>query len=329
MKPGIAHLRNFTVMALVAMGVAALAQSATEPLDEVHIALNAGAADRALNLISSMPNAGEDNARAQNLACRVEFAMGHWDAAVRDCQQAVQLEPGNSDYHLWLGRALGEKADRANFFSAYSLGKRVLAEFQTAARLNPRNAAALADLGAYYVQAPAIVGGGSDKANSVALELDRVDAARAAQLRASIAQAQGDYGTAERELKKAIAVSPHPAFQWTSLARFYQKRKQWTAMDWALRSCMTAAQQDPQAGVPLYDAAGVLLSAKREPELAIELLQRYLASPAKTDEAPAFIAYWRLARLQRQVGDLAGAQASEGAAYELAREYSPTQDGVH
>ncbi|MFP5275780.1 MAG: tetratricopeptide repeat protein [Acidobacteriota bacterium] len=327
MKQRVPFFRGLITIALGAViASGALAQASTEPLEEVHAALNAGAADKALSLISSLPNAGEGNARAQNLACRVEFAMGQWDAAVRDCQQAVQLEPGNSEYHMWLGRALGEKASNANFFSAYSLGKRVLTEFQTATRLDPRNASALADLGSYYVEAPSIVGGGLDKAESVAKELDRADPARAAQLRASIAMAQGDYGTAEAQLKKAIAVSPHPAFQWTALARFYQKRKQWAAMDWALRSCLNAAEHDPQAGVPLYDAAGVLILAKREPELAIQFLQKYLASSAKTDEAPAFVAYWRLARLQKQVGDSAGAKASEVAGYELAREYNPAQD---
>lgn len=319
--------RALTVAALaVAMAMGALAQPATAPLEDVHAALNAGAADRALKLIASLPNAGEDSAPAQNLACRVEFAMGQWDAAVRDCQQAVRLDGGNSDYHMWLGRALGEKAGRASFFSAFSLGKRVLAEFQTATRLDPRNGAALADLGSYYVEAPSIVGGGLSKAESVAVELDRVDSARAAQLRASIALARGDAGAAEAQLKKAVAVSPHPAFEWTRLARFYQKRKQWEAMDWALHSCMNAAEHDPEAGVPWYDAAGVLISANREPELAIQLLERYLASSAKTDEAPAFVAYWRLARLQQKVGDVAGAKASQAAAYELAHGYSPTQD---
>ena len=308
------------------MTVGVWAQPAPEALDAVHAALNAGATDRALSLIASLPNAGEGSAQAQNFACRIEFAMGQWDAAVRDCQQAVQLDKGNSEYHMWLGRALGEKANRASFFSAYSLGKKVLAEFQIAARLDPHNSAALSDLGSFYVEAPSIVGGGLSKAESVAMELDRIDPARAAALRASIAQARNDYGGAEQQLRKAIAVSRHPAFEWTTLARFYQKRKQWAAMDEALRSCLESAKHDPHAGVPLYDAAGVLISAKRDPELAIEFLKRYLASPAKTDEGPAFIAYWRLARLQQQVGDTAGAKASESAALELAREYNPTQD---
>ena len=308
------------------MAAAAWSQPSTEALDQVHAALNAGAADKALDLIATLPNAGEDNAQAQNFACRVEFAMGEWDAAVRDCRQAVQIESGNSEYHMWLGRALGEKANRASFFSAFSLGKRVLAEFQTATRLDPRNAAALSDLGSFYVEAPSIVGGGLSKADSVAMELDRIDPARAAALRASIALARNDDRGAEMQLRKAIAISHHPAFEWTTLARFYERRKQWEAMDQALRGCMESAERDPQAGVPLYDAAGVLISAKRDPELAIAFLKRYLASPAKTDEAPAFIAYWRLARLQQQVGDTDGAKASESAALELAREYNPTQD---
>ena len=69
---------------------------------------------------------------------------------------------------LWYGRALGEKADRVSFIKAYGLAKRVKAEFETAVSLDPRNAEALSDLGDYYTEAPAIVGGGKDKAEDVA-----------------------------------------------------------------------------------------------------------------------------------------------------------------
>lgn len=295
-------------------------------LAQANEALQAGEADRALGLISSLPQAGESDATAQNLACRVEFTMAQWDAAVRDCQQAVNLDPESASFHMWLGRALGEKANRASFLSAFSLGKRVLAEFQTAARLDPRDAEALADLGSFYVEAPSVVGGGLDKAESVAQQLDRVDPARAAELRAGIAQERGDYAAAEDQLKKSVEVSRHPAFQWTTLARFYQRRKRWAEMDMALRNCMNAAARDPHAGVALYDAAGVLILAKREPQLAIEFLQQYLSSSSKTEEAPTFVAYYRLARLQQQVGDAAGAQLSQASAYRLARAYNQAQD---
>lgn len=300
--------------------------SAAETLVQANAALQAGEADRALMLIETLPQSGVNNAEAQNVVCRVQFTMGQWDAAIRACQQAIELDPRNSDHHMWLGRAYGEKANRVSFMTAFSLGKRVLVEFQTATQLDPRNGEALSDLGQFYVEAPGIVGGGLDKAESVAEELDRVSPERAADLRAEIARHNGDYATAENDLKKALALSTHPARQWSTLARFYAGRSRWLEMENAIRNCQAAAARDPHAAVALYDAAGVLIHVKRDPALAAKLLQEYLASPGKTEEAPAFVADARLARLQEQLGEADSAQMAQAAAFELAREYQPGED---
>lgn len=295
-------------------------------LSQANAALQAGEADKALSLLRQLPDAGARDPQARNIACRVQFTLAHWDAAVRDCQQAIQLDPGNSDNHMWLGRAFGEKADKASFLSAFSLGKKVLSEFQKAAQLDPRNAEALSDLGEFYVEAPGVVGGGLDKAESVAMELDRVDPVRAATLRAAIAKARGDLGSAESYLKRALAISRHPAHQWTALARFYGTRGRWAEMDDALHNADVAASHDPHAAVAFYDAAGLLIRYKRDPAFAAKLLEQYLASPYKTEEAPAFIAYARLANVQQKLGDAANAQIALAAASELASEYQPAQD---
>jgi tetratricopeptide (TPR) repeat protein len=313
---------------VLAMGGAA--QSPASTLSEAHAALQTGQADQVLNLLAGLPAAARTDAQARNLACRVEFILGRWDAAVNDCQLAVRLDPGNSEFHMWLGRAYGEKADRASFLTAFSLGKRVLIEFQTATRLDPRNGEALSDLGEFYVEAPGIVGGGLDKAESVAKELDRVEPARAAELRARIAEKRNDFGTAELQFKKAIAVSPHPALQWATLARFYQLRKRFAEMDAAIRNCMSAAERDPYgSGVGLYDAAGVLIAAGRDPGVAARLLQDYVNGASQSEEAPVFVAYYRLAYLQKKMGDPAGAEQSQAVAYRLAPQYNPAQDLRH
>ena len=122
------------------------------------------------------------------------------------------------------------------------------AEFEEAVRLNPRNAEALADLGEFYQQAPGVVGGGIDKAEGVAAQLDKVDPARAHELRGRSPKQQKDYGTAEREFKQAIAASAHPASQWISLASFYRRRQRWTEMESAVQSAATAAERDKHAG---------------------------------------------------------------------------------
>jgi tetratricopeptide (TPR) repeat protein len=302
---------------------ATLAQKAT--VAQINAALQDGEADRALALVGALPQGGADNAEAQNLECRVRFTLQEWATAAGECQLAVNLDQENSNYHLWLGRALGEWADRATFLSAYSLGKRVRTEFETAVRLNPRNAPALTDLGTYYRDAPALMGGGLDKAESVADQLDKVDPARAHQLRGEIAEKRDDYPGAEREFRQAVTVSAHPALQWTVLASFYYHRQQWAQMESAIHSCVTAAEGDPAAGIALYDGAGVLIKSKRDPELAARMLQDYLAGDSKTDEAPAFVAHWRLSRLLEQMGDAAGANREQAAAYALAHEYHPQE----
>ncbi len=310
-----------------AQGFSVHAEIADPALTAINASLQAGQADKVLAQLSQLPSGGQNNAAAMNLACRVRFILGDWDAAVRDCEQAVRLDSGNSTYHIWLGRALGEKAGRASFLSAYSMAKRVLAEFQRATELDRTNAGALFDLGSFYVEAPSVVGGGLSKAESVALELDRVDPPHAWELRSRIAEKRKDPGAAESNLRKAISLSRHPAVQWSVLSRFFGNSKRWAEMDSAIASCTSAAARDAaHSGVALYDAAGVLIAVGRDQALAAKMLEDYVNGSAKTEEAPAFIALTRLARLKDQLGDHAGAQVAVNAALQLAHDYQPAKD---
>ncbi len=236
------------------------------------------------------------------------------------------MDGQNSDFHMWLARALGEKASRASFLSAYSLAKRVRGEFETAVRLNPRNAEALADLGEFDYDAPGVVGGGIDKAEAVAQQLDKVDAARAHELRGRIAETKKDYESAEREFKQAIAVSESPAFQWMDLASFYRRRERWADLEAAVQNGFQAAERDRRMGVALFNGASVLSKSNRDLPMAAKMLEDYLAGSSKTEEAPAFVAHTHLAHIDAQLGDLVSAKRERSAALELAHDYRPAQD---
>lgn len=307
----------------------AQSRSVKNELVQANAFLQAGEADKALALLRSLTRQGAGAAEAHNIECRVFYTLEAWDAAVNECEQAVAQDRQNSEYHLWLGRALGEKADRASFLTAYSLGKRVRMEFEEAVRLNPRNAAALSDLGEFYYSAPGIVGGGIDKAENVALQLDRLDQVRAHELRGRIAEQRKDYGTAEREYKLALSVTPHLAEQWTTLAAFYGGRGRWAEMETAVHNVVGAAEHDKHPGSALFDAASVLIRANRDPALAARMLEIYLAGSAKTEDAPAFQAHLRLARLDEQLGDKDAAKRERAASAALAHDYRPTQEAKH
>ena len=311
-----------TLFATVFIVGAFSAHASTEALAQANSALQAGQADIALALLQSQPASAE----VHNLRCRVFFALEQWDAAESECQQAVNLEQHGSDLRMWHGRALGEKADHAWFGSAFSLAKRARMEFEEAVRLNSQNAAALADLGEFYYEAPAVVGGGAAKADEVAAQLERVDQERAHELRGRIAESRKDYETAEHELKEAIAVSNHPAFRWMTLASFYSRRERWDDMKIALRTGRKAAQSDPQAAGALFNGASMLARFKIDLSLAAQMFRDYLASSSKNEDAPAFVANTRLALVEMSLGDVAAAQRERAAALALAHNYRPALD---
>lgn len=301
------------------------AQISAATLSQANKDLQAGEADNAIALLAPLPSTGDGAAEAQNLLCRVRFTLQQWSQAAAECQQAVNLDGQNSDYHMWLGRVLGQQASHASFLSAYGIAKHSLSEMQTAVKLNPQNGPALSDLGDYYAQAPGIAGGGTDKAQAIALQLDKVDSARAQQLRGDIALAQKDYTTAENDYRQAAAVAREPADYWSVLANFYRTRQRWSDLDAAIQNCVSAAAKNKDSGVGLYDGAGVLIAAKRNPALAAQMLENYFSSSSLTEEAPAFIAHIRLSRLKQQLGDAAGAKSELAIAAQMAKEFNPAQ----
>jgi tetratricopeptide (TPR) repeat protein len=306
------------VLLIAALSVAS-AEVPKNPLALAETALQSGEADPALSLLNSLPA----SAQTHNLRCRVYFMLERWDAAADECDQAVRLDEQNATYHLWLGRALGEKADASSFVSAYSLAKRARSEFEQAVSLNPHDGEALTDLGEFYSSAPAVVGGGNDKAENIVPQLEKIDPARAHILLGRIADSRKDYGTTEREYRQASAISEHPAFAWMTLASFYRKRERWNDMEFAVENGYKAAQHDRRAGVALYNGASVLIRGRRNSFLAAKMLEEYLANYPKSEEAPAFIAHTRLARLKAQLGDKNAAWQERAEALKLAHDYKP------
>jgi tetratricopeptide (TPR) repeat protein len=290
--------------------------------------LQAGKADEAKALLTELLRSDGNNAEANNLLCRVEFTVQEFDAAAGHCERAVSLSPEVSRYHLWLGRALGERASRASFLSAFSLAKRTRAEFERAVELNPKDAEALTDLGEFYEEAPGAVGGGMDKARALAAKLDAVDMARGHDYRGSLAEHEKDLGTAEREYRAGIQGAAHPAFQWMALASFLRRHERWQEMEAAVESGAKAAAVDRHAAVALFNGATTLERTNRRTDLAIRMLTEYVASPEKTEEAPAFDAWTRLAKLKKKMGDAAGAEHDRSEALGLAREYKPALEAL-
>lgn len=264
------------------------------------------------------------DAEAHNLLCRVYFQERRWKDAIGECQQAVQLQPANSNYHLWLGRADGEMAEHTNLFAAYALARKVHAEFQTAVRLNPKNFAALSDLGEYSVEAPGFLGGGLDQARHTAELLAPLDAARSHNLLAQIAWKRKDSATAEHELQQAVRTSAHPAQAWMDLASFYARERNYPAMQQAIQNGMASNPLDGQA---LAHGASILIHSRQGDvqAQATAMLKQYLSSAQRSEDAPAFQVHVQLGKLLARQGDHTGARREFSRANELAGDFAPAR----
>jgi len=295
-----------------------------ETADAVRSALNSGHAADALEMLSSVLTSNPKDAEALNLRCRVYYSEEQWDQAITACERAVQIDTGNSRYHMWLARAYGKKAQGLSLMAAYKMARLIRAEFEAAANLDPKNGEALSDLGEFYTEAPTIAGGGYGKAEAVARQLDAISPERALELRAQIYEQKKDYAAAEKALRAKISETHLPAQAWMDLASFYERRQRWEDMLSALKAGASAAQSDH--GPAIADGAAILMKAGREPRLAIEWMRAYLASNALSEEAPAFVVHARIGALLRQLGNSHDAEVEFAAARRLARDYPGAAD---
>src|ERR1700756_5322593 len=101
-----------------------------DPMESPEGLLAAGRVDDAITSLSGKIRSTPNDAASYHLLCRAYFAVGDWDHAISSCEKAVAFSPDQSDYHMWLGRSYGEKADASNFLTAAALSKKVRAEFE-------------------------------------------------------------------------------------------------------------------------------------------------------------------------------------------------------
>jgi tetratricopeptide (TPR) repeat protein len=189
--------------------------------------------------------------------------------------------------------------------------------------LDPGNWEARSDLAEFYLDAPAIVGGGKDKARAQADTLMQFNPAAAHLVLARIAGKNKDTVGAEREYRAAIAASHSGAHAWFELALFFFHTNRLDEMEEAVRSVESSPVDRAEA---LTDGASVLLRTGRDYPLAVRLLRRYLSSPV--EEGPAFKAHDLLGQALEKQGDHRAAADEFRAALALSHTYAHAREDL-
>ena len=214
-----------------------------------------GRADEATNLLQRALSADGGNGVAHLLLCRVLLSEDFAKDAAIECQAALSHGLArDSDAQDWTGRALGGQAVRAGMLSGMRLALGVHTAFESAVTLAPYSEPACVDLGEFYTAAPALVGGGTEKALALAHRIERTLPEIAHRIRAMAAEKNGDLGTAEREFGAAGNVAHRPGAL-VDLAAFYGRHGQTPK---AIVVAEQAIAADRVLDASVVEAAGIL-----------------------------------------------------------------------
>jgi tetratricopeptide (TPR) repeat protein len=259
-----------------------------------------------------------NDGQSMHLLSRAYYATERWDDAVRYGERAVAMRPEDAYYHLWLAREYGEKAANSNPLTAATLARKAKSEFERAVQLDPSSVEARLDLAEYYTEAPAIMGGGLDKAREQAAEVAKQNSAKSHLILARIAAKEKQFPEAENHLRQAISRASDPAEYWLALAEFCRARGRPDDMQKAVQSALAQPNRPAET---FFDAANELYLGGRDFPNAIVYLQRYLASGGLVEGAPAFRAHYLLGQIYEKLGQDAAAVSEYRASLALASEF--------
>jgi tetratricopeptide (TPR) repeat protein len=211
------------------------------------------------------------------------YMLGEFKKASEAFEKAVKLEPRNSQYQNWLGRAYGRRAELSSFLTAPGLASKARNSFERAVELDPGNLEAASDLFDYYLEAPGIMGGGLDKAEALASRVKTANPAEHHYMLARIAEKRKEYQTAEQQLRLAVDAAPRQVGRVLDLAKFLAKRGRYQESEEAFVRAEKIAPNEPKV---MFERANAYVKTGRNLDTARVLLQRYLEASLTPDDPP-------------------------------------------
>lgn len=246
------------------------------------------------SLNTLLPAPGKD-AAAYMLIGQDYFMLGEYKKATDALDKALSLQSSDARIYLWAGRAYGRRAETASFFTAPGLASHARKMFEKAVDLDLSDKEAVGDLFDFYMGAPGFLGGGINKAEALAGRIGTLDPAEGHYLLAQVEEKRQQYDKAEQHLRRAAQLAPKQANRVLDLARYLSRRGRVTESD---KLFDRAAQMAPENPRILYYWAESYVQAKRKPQDARKMLERYLEAPLTPDDPPRQLAEALLRKIQ-------------------------------
>lgn len=269
---------------------------------------------KALASADALVKAEPKNAEAWILLTRARLQANLAETAITSAEKAVKLAPNNSQAQFILGNAYGSRIGQVGMFSQMSMAPKLRDAFEKTVALDPDNLDAREALVQFYLQAPAVIGGGKDKANLQVNEISKRDAARGHLARAQVFISEKNNAAAIKSYEAAYAAKPSDKNIRMALGIGYQMTERWNEAFKHFRAWTT---QDDKAGPAWYQIGRTSALSGLQLEEGIAALQKYLGMPHAVNDPQNKNAYHRLGQLYVKIGKKNEAKAALQAALKL------------
>jgi tetratricopeptide (TPR) repeat protein len=319
-------IRRFSMAATAAILAcgwsAALALAGQASPADAQYDYNTGHYNRAVDALNSEIEKSPNDASLYFLLGQSYYQLREFARAVASLERAVQLAPKDSEYQDWLGKAYGRKAEESLFLSAMNWARKTHREFEIAVELDPRNFEAQRDLIRYEMNAPAIVGGGDDKALKHIDGLEKIDPIQGQLARGEFLATKKRMPEADAVFGKILESNSDGVGVYFEVCDYYRDRANTEKMGEAIHR---AERIDPDDRRLKFYNGVFLVMREKNPIQAEMLLKSYLATvPDNSDLPPHAAAREWLGRLYESLGRFS--EAAEE--YRLSLSLDPHDKGV-
>jgi tetratricopeptide (TPR) repeat protein len=251
------------------------------PVDSAREHFAAGEYPEAVTILLSAHQAAPGESDISYWLARSYYEEHNYDLAIAYGEEAVKSSPQNAEYHRWLGRAYGAKAELSHSFF---LARKVKKAFETAVHLAPRDIAARRDLMQYLVEAPWIVGGDKDRAKQELEFIATVDPIQGRLARAAFFSAEKKWKEPEVQFLSALNQNPDRIEPYMEAADFFADRKDADNLDRVLAGVTHLGVRDPR--LDFYRAV-ILVLRRSDLPTAEALLRSYVHHVPERSDFPS------------------------------------------
>jgi tetratricopeptide (TPR) repeat protein len=180
--------------------------------------------DEAFAIYKTVKSGSPQYAESRYFMGQVSFNKQDYSKAEEYLKQAIESNGNVAKYHVAMKNVYLRLISNASMLKQATLASRLRSHMEEAVRLNPNDMNTSIMLVGFYKQAPSIMGGSNDKANTLATQMTKLSKADGHLAYALIFQMDKDFDKAEKNYKSSISIAPDSVKYYYSLAQFYQSQ---------------------------------------------------------------------------------------------------------